>query len=131
MVRGSMIIGDAILMANLQVEKSKMNHRVAKALQKAGGEIIRVSVQNTPLKTGELRKRSFNEGPLLKGDTYTQVVGYEKYGADWEKGGTAYAVPVHENLESFHPVGEAKFLEKAIDQTASKLGKYLQKEIRA
>jgi len=38
------------------------------------------------------------------------VVGYEKFGATWEKG-KAYAVPVHERLGVRHPVGEAKFLE--------------------
>jgi hypothetical protein len=127
---GKMIIGDDILMANLRVHESKMKHKVAEALQKAGGEIIRVSVTKTPLLTGELRKRSFNEGPLLKKEVYTQVVGYEKFGADWERGGTAYAVPVHEVLEAHHKIGGAKFLERAVDETAPKLEKYLQKELK-
>ncbi|MDD3960070.1 MAG: hypothetical protein PHF65_07765 [Oscillospiraceae bacterium] len=125
----TMIIGDDILMANLRVQQDKMNHQVAKALQKAGGEIIRVAIPKTPLKTGELRKRSFNEGPLLKDEVYSQVVGYEKFGADWESGGKAYAVEVHEDLEARHKIGGAKFLERAVDETAPKLGKYLQKEV--
>lgn len=125
----TMIVGDDILMANLRVQKDKMNHRVAKALQKAGGEIIRVAIPKTPLKTGELRKRSFNEGPLLKDEVYSQVVGYEKFSADWERGGKAYAVEVHEDLEARHKIGGAKFLERAVDETAPKLGKYLQKEV--
>lgn len=127
---GKMIIGDDILMANLRVLESKMNHKVAEALQKAGGEIVRVAVTKTPLLTGELRKRSFNEGPLLKEEVYTQVVGYEKFGADWERGGTAYAVPVHEDKAITHKVGESEFLTKALDETSSKLEKYLQKELK-
>lgn len=129
MVRGITLIGDDILISKLQVTEKKMTHKVAKALQKAGGEIIRVALPKTPLKTGELRKRSFNEGPLLKNEIYSQVVGYEKFADNWDKN-NAYAVAVHENLEARHPVGEAKFLEKAVNETSQKLGKYLAKQVR-
>lgn len=129
MARGTMLIGDGILLANLQVKEKEMDHKVAKALQNAGGEIIRVTLPKTPLATGELRKRSFNEGPLLKKGVYTQVVGFEKYGEEWEKEGTSYAVPVHENLESRHRVGENQFLKKGAEETGPKLGRYLQKQV--
>ena len=55
-----------------------------------------------------------------------QVVGYEKFGATWEKG-KAYAVPVHERLGVRHPVGEAKFLENAVNHLSGEYAKYLQK----
>ena len=141
MVRGSMLIGDDILLAKLQIEEEKMNHNVAEALRKAGGEIMRVALPKTPVKTGEMEKRSFNEGPLLKKGVYTQAVGFEKfspgsnemlpYGLKNPKArGVSYAVPLHEDMAATHTNGEAKFLEKAVNETSSKLGKYLQRELK-
>lgn len=40
-----------------------------------------------------------------------------------------YAVYVHENLEAFHPVGEAKFLEKPIRQYKRDMAKMIAREI--
>lgn len=128
-VKGSMLIGDDILMARMQVVEEKMNHNVARALQKAGGEIIRVAIPKTPIKTGELRKRSFNEGPLRKKEVYTQVIGYEKFADLWDKK-NAYAVAVHEDLEANHPVGGAKFLENAVIETAPRLDRFLAKQVK-
>jgi len=65
-------------------------------------------------------------GAAPDGDTYVQVVGYEKFGATWEKG-KAYAVPVHERLGVRHPVGKAKFLENAVNHLSGEYAKYLQK----
>ena len=147
MARGIMRIDDDNLMYTLFVHEKLMNHKVAKALQKAGGEIIRVAVTKTPLLTGELRKRSFNEGPLKKGDTYFQVVGYENFKdgyAKYREGmigkaisgianrgkETSYALAVHEDKAITHKVGESEFLTKAVDETSSKLEKYLQKELK-
>ena len=116
-------------MAKLQVYEKQMTDKVAEALQKAGGEITRVSVKKTPLATGEQRSRSFNEGPLKEGkDVYVQVVGNEKFGDSWEREGNAYAVPLHENLAAQHSVGEAKFLEHALQETEHELLGYLGKE---
>lgn len=127
--RGVMLIGDDILISKLRATEKEMNHKVARAMQKAGGEIIRVAIPKTPLKTGELRKRSFNEGPLEKDGIYSQVVGYEKFADLWDKD-NPYAVAVHENLEAKHRVGEAKYLEKAVNETAPKLEKYLAKQVK-
>ena len=90
MVRGIMRIDDDNLMYTLFLHEKLMNHKVAKALQKAGGEIIRVAIPKTPVKTGELRKRSFNEGPLKKGSTYYQVVGYENFKDGYAKYRSGY-----------------------------------------
>jgi hypothetical protein len=128
-VSGTMLIGQEKLAARLSVLDKEMNHRTAEALRKAGGEIIRVAIPKTPLATGELRARSFNEGPLQDGDKHTQVVGYEKFSGNWDQD-NAYAVSVHENLEAHHSVGEAKFLEHAVQETESYLLKYLAKEMK-
>jgi hypothetical protein len=128
-VTGMMLIGDEKLAARLQVLDKEMTQKTAEALRKAGGEIIRVAIPKTPIATGELRARSFNEGPLQEGDKHMQVVGFEKHAGNWDKD-NAYAVPVHENLEANHEVGEAKFLEHAVQETESYLLKYLAKEMK-
>ncbi|MCK9327168.1 MAG: hypothetical protein M0P69_16865 [Bacteroidales bacterium] len=130
MASGTLLIGDDMLINNLRVKAEEMNEKAAKALKDAGGKIISSSIKRTPIKTGELRKRSFNEGPLKSGDSYVQVVGYEKFGGLWESGGTAYAVEVHENLEARHSVGESQFLKKGVEETSAKLQAYLAKEMK-
>ena len=131
MVTGFILIGQDKLLSNHEVKKTEMNDKTAEALRKAGGEIIRVSVQKTPIQTGELRSRSFNEGPLKYKDIYTQVIGYEKFADTWNaEKSKAYAVYVHENLEAQHHVGEAKFLEHAIQETSGKIINYLKREMQ-
>ena len=128
-VSGTMLIGQEKLAARLQVLDKEMTQKTADALQKAGGEIIRVAIPKTPIATGELRARSFNEGPLQEGDKHVQVVGFEKHAGNWDKD-NAYAVPVHENKEANHPVGESQFLLHGVQETESYLLKYLAKEMK-
>ena len=128
-VSGTMLIGQEKLAARLSVLDKEMTQKTAEALRKAGGEIIRVTIPKTPIATGELRARSFNEGPLQDDDKHVQVVGFEKHAGNWDKD-NAYAVPVHENLEAHHDVGEAKFLEHGVQETESYLLKYLAKEMK-
>ena len=63
---------------------------------------------------------------MKDGAEYTQVVGYEKFGGDWPLG-NAYAVAVHERVEIRHRVGEAKFLENAVNALAGEYAVYLKK----
>jgi len=128
-VTGMMLIGDEKLAARLSVLDKEMTQRTAEALRKAGGEIIRVTIPKTPLATGELRARSFNEGPLQDGNKHVQVVGFEKHAGNWDKD-NAYAVPVHDDKEAIHKVGEAEFLLKGLQDTESYLLKYLAKEMK-
>jgi len=125
-VKVAYVNGDQTLIANLEVYKDRMTDAVADGMRKFGGRVEGESTRRCPVETGELRSRVFNEGPLQDGDTYVQVVGYEKFGATWEKG-KAYAVPVHERTNVHHPVGEAKFLENAVNHLSGEYAKYLQK----
>jgi len=125
-VKVAYVNGDQTLIANLEVYKDRMTDAVADGMRKFGGRVEGESTRRCPVETGELRSRVFNEGPLRDGDTYVQVVGYEKFGATWEKG-KAYAVPVHERTNVHHPVGEAKFLENAVNHLSEEYAKYLQK----
>lgn len=71
-----------------------------KGLLAAGLLIETESIQRTPKDTGNLRNTAF---------TQTTEDGVQVgYTAD-------YAPYVHENLESHHPIGEAKFLERAMN----------------
>ena len=125
-VKVAYVNGDQTLIANLEVYAEQMTDAVADGMRKFGGRVEGESTRRCPVETGELRSRVFNEGPLLDGDTYVQVVGYEKFGATWEKG-KAYAVPVHERTHVAHKVGEAKFLENAVNALSGEYAEYLQK----
>lgn len=66
--------------------------------------IEKAAIAKTPVDTGNLRNSFYRKNLVFK----------DNFPAG-EIGNTAeYALYVHENLESKHPVGEAKFLEKAI-----------------
>lgn len=63
--------------------------------------------ERTPVETGDLRRSGFVQPPEIDRDAVSVTLGF---------GGPAapYAVYVHENLEAFHPVGQAKFLESTL-----------------
>lgn len=141
------LIGDDVLMANLAIYKEHMTHEVATGMRKFGGYIETTSTEGCPVKVGELRSRVFNEGPLLDGDVYTQVVGYEKFVAPVENSqtikqalpwgqkekkatGIAYAIPVHERTYVRHKTGGAKFLERAVNGKGPEFGPYMQKILK-
>ena len=131
-VKAAFLDGEQTLIANLSVYKKNMNDAVADGLRKFGGRIESESTKNCPAMTGELRSRVFNEGPLLERGTYTQVVGYEKFGALWGKqnagsAGKPYALPVHERTYAAHKVGGAKFLERALTALSGQYKPYMQK----
>ena len=128
-VKVAYVNGDQTLIANLEVYKDRMTDAVADGMRKFGGRVEGESTRRCPVETGELRSRVFNEGPLRDGDTYVQVVGYEKFGATWEQG-RPYAVPVHERTNVHHPVGEAKFLQNAVNALTGEYAMYLQKLLK-
>lgn len=125
-VKAAYVDGDQTLISNLKVYEKNMTAAVADGMRKFGGRVESESTRRCPVETGELRSRVFNEGPLKDGDEYVQVVGYEKFGAAWEQG-RAYALQVHERTHVAHKVGEAKFLENAVNALSGEYAKYLQK----
>jgi len=66
------------------------------------------SDKRVPVLTGELKESKFEVEPYFQGN---QVVGGLGYGAD-------HALVVHEDLEAFHPHGQAKYLESVINESA-------------
>lgn len=80
--------------------------------------------RRTPVDTGALRQSGLVEEPTIKGDAIAVRIGF---------GGPAapYAVYVHEDLHAFHPVGQAKFLESTIVESAPHLAKRVAARMRA
>lgn len=84
--------------------------------------------RRTPVDDGHLRGSVHQEGPTRQGN---------KIGTTIVAGGVAapYAIYVHEDLEAFHPVGQAKFIESVIMESrpfmAERLARRLRNEIRS
>lgn len=68
-----------------------------------------------------LKRLSAKQKAALDASKKVVVVGYTQ----------SYAVHVHENLKSYHPNGQAKFLEQPARQMAKELGLYIKAEIQA
>lgn len=79
----------------------------AGAMLREGNRIAKDSVRRTPKDTGALRESIYVRPPRV-GDTSTEI-GYS----------APYAVFVHERTELRHPVGQAKFLQAAINAARS------------
>ena len=81
----------------------------AMGLYALGFDIIALAVAKTPVDTGRLRASRYVAPPVLRGSTHVVELGF----------GTRYAAPVHERIDVAHSTGEAKFLQKAINEKAS------------
>ena len=120
----------------LRMAKENMSEAIAQAMVDFGGHVALVAGQRTPIDTGELRSRSFVEGPFLEegSQEYVVVVGYEKYDDTFPKTskGTPnrYAVPVHERTNVRHETGQAKFLESAVQETSSEYLRFMADQLR-
>lgn len=100
---------------NLNEKIDEIEEKSEKGIKEAGLLVERESKQRTPVDTGN-----------LKGGTYTETITSSK-GTGVEIGYTAkYAIHVHERTELNHPVGEAKFLEKALRDNEGKILRLIQ-----
>ena len=87
------------------IDKASKRYRDAAraAIYQKGLQIDGDAARMTPVNVGILRASHYVAPPTRGGIV---EVGF----------GTDYAVPVHERTEVSHPVGEAKFLEKAVNK---------------
>jgi len=76
----------------------KLDKVVNEQLKKTGEEILMNSKMFAPIDTGQM----INETEVAVEDDRVEV----RYNID-------YSLFVHENLEAYHPIGQAKFLEIA------------------
>lgn len=82
--------------------KDILNGSANRGVALAAEHILGVSVSNTPIEEGTLRRsHAVSTDPA----NFTAAVSVD----------TPYAVPVHENMQARHPEGNAKFLENAFN----------------
>ena len=95
------------VVANLERIGEQMVTRAEAALYQEAELIMTTAKERTPIKTGALRSSGHVKAPTRTRSQVSVRLGF---------GGTAapYAIAVHENLNAYHRVGRAKFLESAI-----------------
>jgi len=79
----------------------------AMAMMSVGEEWMTEAKKRTPVDTGALRASGHVQGPEEIGDTMIVKLVFGGPSAD-------YAMDVHENLDAYHRVGQAKYLESVI-----------------
>lgn len=99
------------MVARLRVVASRMPNTVMQALYQEAQIELTESKRRVPVDTGTLKSSAHVIGPDHVGNKFIVTLAY---------GGAAedYAVIVHEDLEAFHPVGQAKYLESVLLESA-------------
>jgi hypothetical protein len=91
------------VLSNLNREVARIEGASMTGLLEAGFLVQRASQKLVPIDTGNLRASAYTR--KAQGGELAVEVGYE----------AAYAVYVHEILDAAHTVGQAKFLEAAVN----------------
>jgi len=92
----------------------------AAALYAEGMAIMALSQKKTPVDTGRLRATGYVAPPVQTGQEHVVEMGY----------GTDYGLAVHESTWIPHKVGEAKFLENAVNERKVGWAERLAKRIK-
>jgi hypothetical protein len=102
--------------------KQKFPDEVGRALYVETEIEVKEVKRRTPVDKGPLRASVHQEGPTRN---------WRTIGTSIVAGGPAapYAIYVHENLEAFHPVGQAKFIESVILESRPHMGARVAKRI--
>lgn len=106
MAKITRIVGFDNVEKNLKKVAKSHPAALAAALYQEGFSIMAESQKKVPVDTGRLRSTGYVAPPQEGDDAPTVEVGY----------GTDYGIYVHERTELRHTVGEAKFLEKAVNE---------------
>lgn len=93
---------------------------LGKQLYKEGLGIMASSQGLVPVDTAALKSSGYVEPPVREINMISVYLGYggpaAKINSKTGESTDGYAIIVHENLEAFHKVGTAKFLEMPFDQ---------------
>jgi hypothetical protein len=95
--------------------------QLGRALWKEGQELEAESVGLVPVDTGRLRASHYCAPPEQTADGISVEVGY----------GTDYGLAVHERIDVYHPVGEAKFLEIPLKMRAAGMAQRVADRVRS
>ena len=103
--------GVAEMAAKVRAISAKYPDDVARALYREAQIEMTEAKRQTPVDTGVLRASGHVQDPIHAGKHISVTLAF---------GGAAetYALIVHEDLEAFHRIGNAKFLEGPLKQSA-------------
>jgi len=110
------------MVAKLNRILGKFPDEVARALFQEASIEMTEAKRRTPWDTGVLKASGYVQEPVRQGKKISVTLGF---------GGAAegYALIVHENLESYHPHGQAKYLESVLKESSSHMAFRLGKRI--
>lgn len=91
-----------------------------KAVEKYANHVVGKAQRLAPVDTGALKSSGTAEAPTTSGGAVTCLIGFN----------TDYAAAVHERLDLHHTQGQAKYLERAMQQEGPKLRNFVEKEMR-
>lgn len=96
--------------AKIRKIAANLPNKVGAALYREAEIEMTESKKRVPVDTGTLRASGMVSEPVKENGQISVTLSY---------GGAAkdYAIPVHENLEAFHPVGQAKYLESVLNES--------------
>lgn len=97
------------ILKNLNQQISNIEGANEQGLLQAALLIKREAQEKTPVDTGNLKNSAYTDSE--GGDEPSAVIGYQ----------ASYAPFVHEDLEARHDNGEAKFLEKALNENQNQI----------
>ena len=103
---------------NIASALSKIIEGSGRGVKLAAAFVKSESQKRTPVDTGNLKASHYVQIEETRNNVVAEI------------GLTAeYALFVHEDLEAFHPTGQAKFLEMAIKENTDKINKLIAKFI--
>ncbi len=117
------VTGADTVIANLRAVAASMPAQLGRALREEAEIEMTEAKRRTPVDTGALRASGHVDEHQINGSDVSVTLGF---------GGAAapYALEVHENLEAFHKVGQAKYLESTLAESerfmAERIAKRLQ-----
>lgn len=122
MATGAKLNGRAEMQAKLQSVARQYPDRVGKALlAELKIELVEV-VKRTPKESGDLRDSEKVLGPIQEGKSLIGLI--VAGGPD-----APYATIVHEDLEAFHKVGQAKYIESVLLESRAFIGARIAKRL--
>ena len=117
MAKGVTVLG----LRKLEAEINQIPNKTMKGIEKSIMLIYKTSQPLVPVDTGRLKR----SGKILKLSN-----GYRlRYRALNPKNGYNYAPIQHENLRFHHRVGQAKYLEQAVEVNMDKIKKIITEEV--
>lgn len=119
---GLKLTGVEAVRANLRRLAERFPDEIARAMYQEAQIEMTEAKRRTPFDTGALRSSGHVIEPERRGNNVTVRLVF---------GGaaSAYAIYVHEDLEAFHPHGQAKFLESVIKESVPYMAQRIAKRL--